>query len=191
MGNPTHKSAFFKEIFMGNPTHPPILLPRCISNSHRALAKDCPSASLPSMSTSVFRWQHRVTYSECTVGNHVYYARYLDILEEARGEFLRHAGQPLAQLQEANVILPVIEARLRYRGAARYDDVLAVEMAVAELAKVRLEFACRILHESGRLLVEGSTVHACTSLDEKPKRIPEELVAALTPFLTGQPSRRS
>ena len=140
-----------------------------------------------------FRHRHRVTYAECTVGNHVYYARYLDILEEARGEFLRHAGQPLARLQESGVILPVIEARLRYRRAARYDDVLMVELGVAELAKVRLEFSHRILHESGRLLVEGSTVHACTSLDEKPKRIPEELAEALRPFLTvvGQPSQLS
>jgi acyl-CoA thioester hydrolase len=140
------------------------------------------------MSTSPFRWRHRVTYAECTVGNHVYYARYLDILEEARGEFLRHAGHPLARLQESGVILPVIEARLRYRGAARYDDVLMVEVAVAELAKVRLEFSHRILDESGRLLLEGSTVHACTSLEEKPKRIPVELATALSPFLV-EPDR--
>jgi len=126
---------------------------------------------VPAMSTSGFRWRHRVTYAECTVGNHVYYARYLDIFEEARGEFFRHVGQPLARLQEADVILPVIDARLRYRGAARYDDAL------------RLTFSHRIFHESGRLLVEGATVHACTSLDEKPKRIPRELAAALSPFL--------
>ena len=135
------------------------------------------------MSTKAFQWRHRVTYSECTAGNHVYYARYLDIFEEARGEFLRHACQPLARLQETDTLLPVIEARLKYRGAARYDDVLTVEVAVAELEKVRLEFSHRILHESGRLLVEGSTVHACTSLEEKLKRIPVELAAALSPFL--------
>jgi acyl-CoA thioester hydrolase len=135
------------------------------------------------MSLSVFRWRHRVTYAECTVGNHVYYARYLDILEEARGEFFRHAGQPLTHLQETNIHFPVIEARLWYRGAARYDDVLTIEVAVAELAKVRLVFNHRILHESGRLLAEGATVHACTSLEEKPKRIPSELATALAPFV--------
>ena len=137
------------------------------------------------MSTSPFRWRNRVTYAECTIGNHVYYARYLDILEEARGEFFRHIGQPLARLQEADIILPVIEARLKYRGAARYDDVLTVEVVVAELAKVRLEFGYRMLHESGRLLAEGSTVHACTSIEEKPKRIPVDLAAALSPFLSA------
>ena len=148
-----------------------------------ALANARPPAVLPPVSTSVFRWRHRVTYSECTVGNHVYYARYLDFLEEARGEFLRHAGWPLTRLQEADTLFPVIEARLRYRGAARYDDLLTIEVSVTELAKVRLAFNHRILTEAGRLLVEGSTVHACTSLDEKPKRIPVELVAALSRFV--------
>ena len=32
----------------------------------------------------VFLHRHRVTYAECTVGNHVYYSRYLDLLESAR-----------------------------------------------------------------------------------------------------------
>ena len=135
------------------------------------------------MSTSVFRWRHRVTYSECTMGNHVYYARYLDILEEARGEFFRHAGQPLTRLQEADTLFPVIEARLRYRSAARYDDLLTIEVGVAELAKVRVEFSHRIVTDPGRLILEGTTIHACTTLDEKPKRIPVELAAALSPFL--------
>lgn len=58
----------------------------------------------------------RVTYAECTVGNHVYYGRYLDYLEEARGEFFRQMGCPLLQWQQAETIFPVIELRLRYKG---------------------------------------------------------------------------
>jgi len=136
---------------------------------------------------SVFRCRHRVSYAECTVGNHVYYSRYLDILEAARAEFFRQLGQPFIQWQEEGTIFPVTEVRLRYQAAARYDDVLTVEMAVAELGRVRLNVACRVLNENGRLLVEGTTVHACTGLDEKPKRLPEALRAALLPFLVRAP----
>ncbi|MGN6552400.1 MAG: hypothetical protein ACTHLW_01530 [Verrucomicrobiota bacterium] len=39
------------------------------------------------MSELSFRHDHRVAYAECTVGNHIYYGRYLDVLESARGEF--------------------------------------------------------------------------------------------------------
>jgi len=34
------------------------------------------------MLPTVFRHSLRVTYAHCTMGNHVYYARYLDILED-------------------------------------------------------------------------------------------------------------
>jgi hypothetical protein len=36
------------------------------------------------MGDQTFRHTHRVTYAECTVGNHIYYARYLDLLEAAK-----------------------------------------------------------------------------------------------------------
>ena len=35
------------------------------------------------MPASTFQHQHRVSYADCTLGNHVYYGRYLDLLEEA------------------------------------------------------------------------------------------------------------
>jgi len=126
---------------------------------------------------------HRVTYAECTIGNHIYYARYLDLLEAARGEFFRHLGITFQRLQESDTVFPVIEARLRYKGAARYDDVLRIEVGLTGLERVRLNFAYRILNEEQKLLVEGNTLHACTSTTEKLKRLPDELVAKLLPYV--------
>jgi len=138
-----------------------------------------------------FRHQHRVTYAECTVGNHIYYARYLNLLEEARGEFSRHLGEPLLKWQEAGTIFPVIECRLRYKGAARYDDLLEIELWLTELARVRLEFQYRILTADGTEIVTGSTVHACTSTDDKLKRIPPELVEKLKPYVKLESDRQN
>jgi YbgC/YbaW family acyl-CoA thioester hydrolase len=78
--------------------------------------------------TAPFRHPHRVSYAECTLGNHVYHSRYLDWLEAARGEFIRALGSTVLQWQERDVIFPVIEARLRYKSPARYDDLLAIEV---------------------------------------------------------------
>lgn len=130
-----------------------------------------------------FSHTRRVTYSECTVGNHVYYARYLDLLEEARGEFFRKQGFTFLQLQEQDTIFPVVEVHLRYKAPARYDDVLTIELWLTEAGKVRLNFGCRIVNQNGVLILEGETWHVCTSLEEKPKRAPAELVEKLKPFL--------
>lgn len=135
------------------------------------------------MSQQTFSHTHRVTYAECTIGNHIYYARYLDLLEPARGEFFRHLGITFQQLHESDTIFPVIEARLRYKGAAHYDDVLRIEVWLTELERVRLNFAYRILNEQLKLLVEANTLHVCTSATDKLKRVPEELAAKLQPYV--------
>lgn len=131
----------------------------------------------------MFRHTHRVSYAECTVGNHVYHSRYLDWLEAARGEFIRSLGQTVLQWQERDVIFPVIEARLRYKFPARYDDVLAIEVWPTLVERVRLNFGHRILNQGGKLILEAETFHACTGVDEKPKRMPAELAEKLKPFL--------
>jgi acyl-CoA thioester hydrolase len=130
-----------------------------------------------------FRHVHRVTYAECTAGNHVYYARYLDLLENARGEFFRHLGESLLQLQNQDTLFPVVECHLRYKAPARYDDVLTIELWLTAAGRVRLNFMCRITNQSETLILEGETRHVCTGLNERPKRLPEELVSKFQPFL--------
>jgi acyl-CoA thioester hydrolase len=134
------------------------------------------------MGDAIFRYTHRVTYADCTLGNHIYYGRYLELLEAARGECFRHLGTTLLQWQEREAIFPIIECNLRYRAPARYDDVLTVEVTVTDCTGVRLNFGYRMVNQAQRLILEGETRHVCTGLGEKPKRLPPELVAALQPY---------
>ena len=130
-----------------------------------------------------FRHPHRVSYAECTVGNHVYHSRYLDWLEAARGEFIRALGSTVLQWQERDVIFPVIEARLRYKSPARYDDLLTIEVWPTAIKRVRLNFAHRIVNQDDKLVLEAETFHACTGANEKPKRLPPELADQLALYL--------
>jgi acyl-CoA thioester hydrolase len=131
------------------------------------------------MAAGIFCYQHRVTYAECTVGNHIYYARYLDLLEAARGAFFRELGLSFLHWQERGTIFPVVECRLRYKSPARYDDVLAIEVRPFGIERVRLNFAYRVTDQTGKLILEGETFHVCAGLDEKPKRLPDELAEQL------------
>ncbi len=135
------------------------------------------------MAQQVFTHTHRVTYAECTVGNHVYYARYLDFLEEARGEFFRSLEIPLSELDVQGVKFPVIEVQVRYRGMARYDDVVRIEVWLSELRGVKMAFAYRVVTAEDKVLLEGTTIHGCLNAEEKPIRIPAEVVAKLEAFV--------
>ena len=87
------------------------------------------------------------------------------------------------ELQEADFIFPVIEVRLRYKCPARYDDLLSIEVFPTLVARVRLNFSHRILNQEGKLILEAETFHACTSRQEKPRRLPPEMTEKLLPLL--------
>ena len=134
----------------------------------------------------MFRHTHRVSYAECTVGNHIYHSRYLDLLEAARGEFLRSLGSTVLHWQENDRIFPVVEARVRYKAPARYDDLLTIEVWPTFIEKIRVNFGHRVVNQHGKVILEVETFHVCTGFDDKPKRVPEELVAKIQPHV--QPS---
>lgn len=127
-----------------------------------------------------FRHHLRVTYADCTVGNHIYYGRYLELLEAARGEWFRSMGRSFDHWHRGHgLIFPVLEVHLNYRSPARYDESLAIEVRVLEARGVRLIVGYRILGSDGRVCVEGCTHHVCTNLEDKPRRLPAELLTAL------------
>jgi acyl-CoA thioester hydrolase len=136
---------------------------------------------------AAYHFSHRVTYADCTLGDHVYYARYLDFLEAARNELFRSLGAPMRELQEQDVIFPVVECRLQYKAPARYDDLITVELWLSGVERVRLNFSSRILNQAGNLLVEAETVHACTHCNNQPRRIPETLRSVLLPYTQANP----
>jgi acyl-CoA thioester hydrolase len=86
-------------------------------------------------------------------------------------------------LQEAGTAFPVIGLQISYKGLARYDDLLTVEIFMSELGGIRLSFGFRVLNAAGTLLAEGETRHVCASTDEKPRRLPKELIEKLQPYL--------
>ena len=45
-----------------------------------------------------------------------------------------------------------------------------------------MNFGHRVTNQHGKLILEAETFHACTGIDEKPKRMPEELAEKLKPL---------
>ena len=133
-----------------------------------------------------FKYRHRVTYGDCTVGNHVYYGRYLELLEAARGDWFRSLGKSFDEWHRGDgLIFPVLEVHLSYRSPARYDEVLSIEIRVEEARGVRFTLGYRVSGADGRGVLEGQTRHVCTNLEDKPRRLPPALIASLGPLVEG------
>jgi acyl-CoA thioester hydrolase len=129
--------------------------------------------------------QVRVRYAETDQMGIVYYANYLVWFEIGRVELLRALGLAYSQLEtEHQCILPVVEAKCRYRAPARYDDQILIETRPALMRGSVLKFAYRILRKAPEgqqptLLAEGETVHVVCDDQLNKKPLPEQYVAAL------------
>src|SRR5882672_3804353 len=82
--------------------------------------------------------EHRVNYSETDQQGVVYHANYLVWMDMARTEHLRHTGVTYKDMEAQGVFLAVTDVRIRYRRAARYDDLVRVRCWVRELASRRV-----------------------------------------------------
>lgn len=89
----------------------------------------------------------------------VYHANYLPWCEVARTQLLAEVGLPYVELQESGFLLPVLEATLKYRAPARYDDVISIRASMPEMPRVRIHIDYEIFR-GNELLATGHTQHA-------------------------------
>jgi acyl-CoA thioester hydrolase len=118
--------------------------------------------------------QIRVRYYDTDQMGVVYYGNYLRFFETARAEWIRAHGISYRELEAQGIIIPVIEAHVRYRQPARYDDLIDIATTARAIGRARVEFAYAIRRAgAGPLLAEGTTVHAFLDRDGRPRRMPD------------------
>uniref|UniRef100_A0A832MLN2 Acyl-CoA thioesterase n=1 Tax=Eiseniibacteriota bacterium TaxID=2212470 RepID=A0A832MLN2_UNCEI len=126
------------------------------------------------------RYTVRVRYADTDQMGVAYHANYLRWFEVGRAELLRSLGTSYREVEASGLALPVVEARCRYLRPARYDDLLAIETAVARLGRASVTFAYRIVREpDGDLLAHGTTEHCFLDHEGRPSRPPAALAELL------------
>ena len=110
----------------------------------------------------------------------VYHANYLVWCEMGRTDLIRRLGTSYADLEKQGVKLAVIDATLRYHGAARYEDRIRVKTAITEVRSRSVTFQYTIEHaETGLKLVSATTALASINGDGKLVAMPAHLRTAL------------
>ena len=102
----------------------------------------------------------------------VYHTHVLDWFEAARTEALREAGLPYRELEANGIIMPVVEATLRYHASVLYDDLIEIEAVFAEAPRVRvpIDYAVRRSGEDD-VLISGR-VTLCFVDPERGRPVP-------------------
>ena len=124
----------------------------------------------------------RVAFADTDAMGVAWHGNYLRWFEMARTELMRPTELPYPALIGRGIHLPLIEALVRYRNAARYDNLLIVHAGRVHATGARLRIDYRI-ECNAALIVEGHTEHAFTDAAgrvTRPPRDVQEIFARLT-----------
>ena len=129
--------------------------------------------------------QIRVRYGETDQMGYLYYGFYALYYEQGRAEAIRELGFTYKELEEAGVLMPVVEMNAKYFRPALYDDLVTVKtsLKVLDRENPQIQFHSSLYNEAGKLLNEG--VVTLVFYDPKTRRkitMPDVLYEKLSPF---------
>ena len=134
------------------------------------------------MPAGVTAVEFRVRYAETDQMGVVHHANYLIWCEAARTDHMRQCGVHYRKLEEEGLKLPVIEARLRYRAPARYDDVVRIRCWVRDASSREVTFGYAVDRpEDDRLLATAQTSLVAIDSMHVVKRLPAVVREKLVP----------
>ena len=114
----------------------------------------------------------RVRYAETDRMGLLHHANYLVYFEQGRTELLRAQGMSYRDLEDQGILLVIVNAEIRFRAPAHYDDLLMLRTTVARVRMARIDHRYELYH-GDTLLAEGSTTLACVGRDGKVQALPD------------------
>lgn len=81
----------------------------------------------------------RVCYSDTDAAGFVYHARYLEIFERSRAQWLYERNLSPSQLvKEFGILLPVREITMNFHRPGRLDDLLAIDQVIEHRGRTQI-----------------------------------------------------
>ena len=105
----------------------------------------------------LFETKIRVRYADTDQMGYMYYGNYAAFFEVARTEMLRSVGMTYKAMEEAGVMMPVLEMKSKYIKPALYDDEILVKVTIKDKPAVRIIFNYELFNPKQELLHIGET----------------------------------
>jgi acyl-CoA thioester hydrolase len=106
----------------------------------------------------------------------VYHANYLVWCEVGRTDLLRQLGATYAEMERQGAFLAVSDARVSFRAAAHYDDLIRVRTTLERVRSRSVTFSYVVENaETLALLAKAQTDLICLKPDRTPRKIPGEI----------------
>ncbi len=128
-----------------------------------------------------FILQVRVYYEDTDAGGVVYHSNYLNFMERARTELLRHAGfEQNTLIEEKEILFAVRKINIDYNKPALFNDLLKIKTRIIKQRKASFIFEQVIFNQAEDTVCKADVKIAClNSQTMKPEPIPETILSEL------------
>ena len=138
------------------------------------------------MSTA-FVTTRRVEFSDTDAAGIMHFAAFFRMMEQAEHDLLRSVGLSVVMHDSAGTISwPRVSAKCDFSAAARFEDVMEIEVRITRLGKRSVTYAHRFLLDGKELATGEVTAVCCRIKNGKPPRsidIPAVMAKKLKSFV--------
>lgn len=120
----------------------------------------------------------KVFYSDTDAYGVVWHGSYLKWLEMGRVLLCEQAGYKLSELEQADIVLPVVEIDIKYKYSAKLDDDLKIETKVVDYGKFYITFLQTVKEEkTNKVCIEATVkVVAINKSGKLYRSLPEQVL---------------
>ena len=132
----------------------------------------------PPSARSVVRM--RVHYVEVDRMGFLHHSNHLRYFERGREEFCRRRAAAYREMEDSGVLVVVVDAALQFKTPLKYEDIVDLEVTLAEVRHATLTFPYVLRRASdGAGAATGRTRHAFVSREGRVLRAPATVLALL------------
>ena len=128
-----------------------------------------------------FTLQVRVYYEDTDAGGVVYHSNYLNFMERARTEWLRHIGfEQHTLIEKDEILFTVRKISIDYHKPALFNELLNIKTRIIQSRRASLVFEQIIFNQSEETICKAEIKIACLNSNTmKPESIPETILLEL------------
>jgi len=128
-----------------------------------------------------FTLQVRVYYEDTDAGGVVYHSNYLNFMERARTEWLRHIGfEQHTLIEKDEILFAVRKVNIEFHKPALFNELLNINTRITHTRRASLVFEQIIFNQSEEIICKAEIKIAClNSTTMKPEPIPETILSEL------------
>jgi len=136
----------------------------------------------------MFSVQRRVEFRDTDAAGIVHFSAFFPMMESAEHELLRHLGLSVMQPLEdgSHLTWPRVSASCNYLNAARFEDILTVDVAIAKIGTTSLTY-CFLFRRDDLAIARGEITAVCCIWQKNGKLekvvISDQLRKTLSPML--------